>query len=158
MISYIGIDLGQKGCIAVQSKLSINKPKLHVVPFWQHWNGTKLRPPTEQEIYETLRELLSRSGDTYVCIEHPVFIPANGKKAVASLHENFGFIKGCLMALGATSFVYPKPLTWKKLTGAPGSDKSKMVRFAQRLFKHPGINELTADAVLISEYCRLYFK
>lgn len=158
MITYIGIDLGQKGAIAYQSKLSFGKPKLTVVPFWDRWGGTRLRPPTEQELCDTVVEILRTSGDTYVCIEHPVFMPLNGKKAIAGLHEHFGFMKGLFSALGVTSCYYPKPVTWKKLVNAPGSDKHKMTKLAQRLYKNPSINDMTSDAVLISEACRLYFK
>lgn len=158
MISYIGVDLGQKGAITIQSKLPGSKYQFDIIPLWAHHGGTRLRAPTENEMYDIIRNILKRSGETYVAIEHPIFMPLNGKKAIASLHENFGLMKGLMIASGASHFWYPKPREWKTLTKANGDDKSAMTKFAARLTRHKNLNDMTSDSVLISEACRLHFK
>ena len=158
MLKFIGIDLGQKGAIAVQSKLPFTKTTLEIFPFWQRFGGTRLRTATEQELLEFIKTSASGAGEVYVTVEHPVYVPSNGKKAIGVLHQNFGFVLGALGALGLDSLWLPKPVQWKKTTGFKGKDKGQMLQFAQRLFKNSSITELTADAVLISEACRLHFK
>lgn len=158
MITYIGIDLGQKGSLTIQSKLPGSKPVWTIYPFFQrHGDETRQRTLTEQEMYELLRSIV-RSSESFVTIERPVIMPGNGKKAICSLHENFGLIKGMLIGLGVTSFWYPVPMQWKKVVNAKGSDKDKMLVLASRLTKAPKLSPITADSVLICESCRLHFQ
>lgn len=158
MISYIGIDLGQKGSITVQSKLPGSKATWSIHPFFtRHGEETRQRTITDIEQYKLLKSLVSRS-ECYVTIERPVLMPGNGKKAIASLHENYGLVKGILIGLGVSSFWYPTPMQWKKIANAPGKDKSKMLVLASRLTRTSNLSPETADSVLICEACRLHFR
>lgn len=160
MIGYIGIDLGQKGAISVQSYLAGDpKPYWQIFPFYaRHFDETRQRSLTEFEIYTLLKTIISKTGDCFIAIEHPVFMPTNGKKAISVLHENFGLMKGILIGLGIESFWFPKPIQWKKVVSAKGSDKDKMLVLASRVTKAPNLSPITADSVLISEACRLHFR
>lgn len=157
MIQFIGIDLGQKGALTVQRKIPGSKLKITIHPFWHRHDGTRQRTLLDHEIATLLENTLSK-GQSYVCIEHPIFMPMNGKKAIASIHENFGLMKGLCLAYGADHFWYPKPREWKTLVNAPGNDKSKMTKIASRICTSPELNDLTSDSVLISEACRLHFQ
>ena len=158
MISYIGIDLGQKGSITVQSKLPGSKATWSIHPFFtRHGEETRQRTITDIEQHKLLKSLVSRS-ECYVTIERPMFIPGNGKKAIAVIHENFGFIKGVLISLGVSSFWFPTPQQWKKVVNAPGNDKDKMLVLASRLTKVSNLSPVTADSTLICEACRLHFR
>lgn len=158
MISYIGIDLGQKGAISVQSKLAGFKPTWSIYPFHaRHNEETRKRTLTDQELFETLKKIISTSGETFITVERPVFVPSNGKKAIAVLHENYGFVKGALQGLGVSTFWFPTPMQWKKVAQAYGNQKSKMLKQASNLCKSPNLSIDTADSVLICEACRLRF-
>jgi hypothetical protein len=159
MISYIGIDLGQKGALTIQSKLAGSKPTWEIYPFYaRHNDETRQRTLTENDFYNLFASITNRSPECYVTIERPVFMPKNGKKAVAGLHEHFGLIKGMLIGLGITSFWFPTPMQWKKEVGAPGNDKDQMLVKASQLTKAPNLSPITADSVLICEACRLRFR
>lgn len=158
MISYIGIDLGQKGSITVQSKLPGSKPTWNIYPFFtRHNEETRQRTITEQELYQLLHTIVARS-ECFVTVERPMFMPGNGKKAIAVIHENFGLMKGILIGLGIDSFWFPTPMQWKKLANAPGKDKDRMLVLASRLTKTANLSPITADSVLICEACRLHFQ
>jgi hypothetical protein len=154
-VRYVGIDLGQKGSVSVQVKRAFKKSTLEIYSFWDRFGGTRLRTATEAEIYDIIQRAAPPNCQCYIVIERPMFI-SKGMKAVASLHENFGLIKGMLLPMGHQTW-FATPQQWKKEAKAPGSDKTKMMDKAFHLFKHDGINKETADSVLISEACRLYF-
>lgn len=158
MLKYVGIDLGQKGSIAVQKKMPFKKPTLELFWFWGRHGGTKQRTMTEDELAHLLRQVLDSPAETYLAIESPMFIPGNGKKAIASMNWYYGFVLGTAKAYGVDSIWVPTPRQWKVEASAPGKDKQMMVKYANRLFKDPLINSETADSVLISEACRLRFR
>lgn len=158
MLKYIGIDLGQKGSVTVQSILSQQKPVFTVHPFWGHFGGTRLRTLMDHEYYTLFEEILRNAGETFIAIEHPVLMPKNGSKAVSSMFEKFGLLKGILMGLGATAIWEPTPRQWQSVAKAGGKDKIKGLRQANLMTRHPNLNELTADSVLISEACRLHYR
>jgi hypothetical protein len=159
MISYIGIDLGLKGAICVQSKLAFHKPTFSLYPFWDRFGGTRLRTILEEELVTLLEGIVNKSGESFVTIEHPIFLPGKSpQKVIASMHEKFGVMKGILLTLGVQGMWFPKPMQWKKVTGTPGSDKDKMFQYARRIMNHEHLNAITADAVLISEACRIHFQ
>jgi hypothetical protein len=158
MLRYIGIDLGQKGSISIQKKPPFKKPTLELHWFWGRHGGTRLRTMGEDELADLLREVFDSPAETYLTIEAPVFMPLNGKKSIASMHWYYGFVVGMAKAFNIESIWCPTPNQWKKEASSPGKDKTKMVKLATRLFKHPLINVETADSVLISEACRLKFR
>jgi hypothetical protein len=159
MMKYVGIDLGQKGAIAVQTKKPFSKPTLEIFPFWGRHGGTRLRTLTDEELVRTVQSVVALDvNEIFVTIEHPIFMPVNGKKAIAGMFKHFGILLGVCHAHYVDQLWIPKPTQWKKETGAHGSDKFAMAALASNLFKNPMIDELTADAVLISEACRLHFK
>lgn len=157
MISYVGIDLGQKGAVTVQSKLPGSKPTWHIHPFFaRHKEETKQRTLTENELYNLFHSIVTKS-ECFITIERPMLF-SKGTKAIASLHEQFGIAKGILISLGISSFWYPTPQQWKKIANAPGNDKDKMLVKASRLTKASNLSPITADSVLICEACRLHFQ
>jgi len=85
-------------------------------------------------------------------------IPGNGKKAIASLFQNYGLVKGILTGLGHTDIWTPTPMQWKKVANAPGKDKTEMLVKASKIAKAPNLSPITADSVLICEACRLYYQ
>ena len=150
MISFIGIDLGLKGAITTCKVLPIGKPVFEIYPFYCHHNEeTRLRTITENELYDLFLKICANAGQIFCTIEHPVFMPLNGKKAIASLHENFGLVKGMMIGLGVNNFWLPKPVTWKKVIDAHGNDKSEMYLKAKKYTKHLKLNTDTADSTLI---------
>jgi hypothetical protein len=157
MIQFIGIDLGQKGALTVQRKIPGSKIRITIYPFWDRHGGTRQRTLMDHEFIKLFETVLS-NGESYVAIEHPIFMPMNGKKAIASIHEAFGLVKGICMAFGADHFWFPKPREWKAVVNAPGNDKSKMTKIAARICTSQHLNDLTSDSVLISEACRLHFQ
>lgn len=157
MISYIGIDLGQKGAVTVQSKLPGCKPAWEIYPFFaRHNDETRQRTLTDNEMYELFKSIVTRS-ECFVTIERPMFMPGNGKKAIGVIHEGFGLVKGILIGLGIDSFWFPTPQQWKKLVNAPGKDKDRMLVLASRLTKTANLSPVTADSALICEACRIHF-
>lgn len=157
MISYIGIDLGQKGSITVQHKLPASKATWEIFPFFKrHGEETRMRTLLESEMYDLLAGIVGRS-ECYVTIERPMLF-SKGLKAVASLHQHYGLVQGILLGLGVSEFWNPTPVQWKKLANAPGSDKVKMLKLASKLTKAQYLSPETADSVLICEACRLHFQ
>lgn len=157
MISYIGIDLGQKGAITVQSKLPASKPTWKIYPFFmRHGEETRMRTLLDHELFDILKDIVRRS-ECFVTIERPMMF-SKGLKAVASLHEHYGLVRGMLQGLGIVQFWTPTPVQWKKIVSAPGSDKVKMLRIASKITKAEYLSPETADSVLICEACRLHFQ
>lgn len=157
MISYIGIDLGQKGSITVQHKLPGSKPTWSIHPFFKrHGEETRMRTMLDTELHELLASVVSRS-ECFVTIERPMLF-SKGLKAVSSLHEHYGLVRGILLGLGVSEFWNPTPVQWKKLANAPGSDKVKMLKIASKLTRAQYLSPETADSVLICEACRLHFQ
>jgi hypothetical protein len=157
MINFIGIDLGKKGAATVCKVLPIGKPSIEIYPFYCHHNEeSAMRTITEEELY-LLFQKICYGAQVFCTIEHPVFMPLNGKKAIASLHENFGLVKGMMIGLGVTNFWLPKPVTWKKVIDAHGNDKSVMYTKARKFTKHLKLNTDTADSALICMAGKKYF-
>jgi len=159
MIGFIGIDLGQKGALTLQTKLPGQKPKWTIYPFFtRHGEETRQRTILEIELYELLKNITRVCPNLYIAIERPMMIPGNGKKAIASLFQNYGLVKGILTGLGHTDIWTPTPMQWKKVANAPGKDKTEMLVKASKIAKAPNLSPITADSVLICEACRLYYQ
>lgn len=158
MLTYIGVDLGQKGAIACYSDLGGFRKEFSIFSNWEYHGGTKLRTATDKEIYEALSTMLKGASEIYAVIEHPIYMPGNGKKAIAGLFNNFGFMRGLLTAYNVQELWLPKPRQWQKVVGA-SSNKTRNLTMARKLC--PKLKNLTkdnSDAVLICHACRLIYQ
>lgn len=161
MNDIIAIDPGQKGGIAWDSSC---------IPM----------PQTNGDVLKNLRFL--RQTFHTALIEHVVgFIPGGGSGAMFTFGESFGYLQGCLDALGFR-VIRVRPQTWQKAlnlgkknpkekvpAGCPPEVrkaicaanslvdrewKNKLKEEAQRRFPAADVTLLTADACLILDYGR----
>lgn len=140
-MTYIGIDPGKKGAMAI-----IRGP------------GDYTLVPFDVETYS--RELLRVDGA--VCaLERVGAMPGQGVTSMFSFGENYGFIQGLLTA-NAIPYELVTPQRWKKTFEVTG-DKNSSIAVAKRLF--PGVSLLRtvnsrkdddgmAEALLLAEYAR----
>lgn len=149
---YIGIDPGSNGAIAVIDEA-----------------GSLIA----REAYDSfeISNILSRLKDEYsdcnlMCtLEKVHSMPRDGVKQAFKFGENYGFVKGSLIAFGIPFQEVP-PQTWKKEFSLIKTDKSVSIQRCKELF--PGVNLLKTDkskkesdglaeAILICEYGRRHF-
>jgi hypothetical protein len=161
MLTFLGVDLGQKGAIAAYTVMpGLNTRSVQLFSFWGYHGGTRLRTATDEELYEGLKVLLSGSSEIYACVEHPIYMgKVTPMKTMSSLFNAFGFMRGLLTAYDVEELWLPKPRQWqKKITGV-SSNKTKNLTMARRLY--PKTKDLTkdnSDAVLICHACRLVYQ
>jgi hypothetical protein len=158
MLTYIGVDLGQKGGIAVYTELAGMRKSMKVFSMWDYHGGTALRTATQVEIKDALKQMTKGSSEIYACIEHPVFMPGNGKKAIAGLFENFGFFQGLLLSYDVQELWTPTPRAWQKVVKGASSDKTKNLVMARKLYS--ATKDLTkdnSDAILICHACKVIY-
>lgn len=140
-ITYIGIDPGKDGALAVLS----DGGEVRVIPF-------------DPEEYRNV--LGAVYGPSRACLEHVGAMPGQGVTSMFSFGENFGYIKGLLEAFGI-SYELVRPQRWKKEFGI--SEKNQSIEVCKRLF--PGVPLLKnarckkyhdgmAEALLMAEYAR----
>ena len=117
-------------------------------------------PETEGDVLEKLRELKAL-GIKEATVEAVCgFIPAAGAGAMFTFGSGFGFLKGCLMALGFR-LVLVRPQKWQAALSLGkkkehGKDWKKHLRAnAQRLFPTADVTLKTADALLLLEYATI---
>ncbi|MEG2687176.1 MAG: hypothetical protein RR954_08705 [Christensenellaceae bacterium] len=96
MKHFIGIDPGKSGALAV---IDNSLQLIELVDY-------------SDKIYETLS--CYDTATTYCAIEKVHSMPKQGVVSVFSFGENFGFLKGCLAALGF-DFCEVTPQRWQKL-------------------------------------------
>lgn len=149
---YIGIDPGSKGAISVLT----DNGKLISVNIYDSYEVRKLLCDVKNNFPEC----------TFICtLESIHSMPRDGVKQAFKFGENFGFVKGTLMAL-EIPFQEVPPQTWKKEYSLLKCDKSQSIKRCKELF--PGINLLPtqrckkesdgmAEATLIAEYGRRHF-
>lgn len=147
MKTYIGIDPGQKGGIAI----------LH------ERGATAIRMP---ERWVELRDFLLgvKGRDLVVILEKSQPMPKQGVTSTFNYGVGYGELRGTLLSFGFP-FHEIRPAEWKKviLHGEPDkSDKGTSIRVCERLFPmvelvpercrkpHDGM----AEAVLLAEYGR----
>jgi len=119
-------------------------------------------PATDGDILDLFRSLrVSGSGIERAVVEEVVgFIPKAGAGAMFSFGKGFGFLLGCLMALGYRVELV-RPVKWQKsLSLGAKKDhgkgwKNHLKQTAQRLFPNAVVTLKTADALLILESSRL---
>ena len=159
---FIGIDPGMTGGLAAVNE---GGSLLSVIPI------PRLKGSTGPQDYHAIKEWfasMKKLGRVEAALERVSVRPGEGVKSTLTAGTNWGFLKGMLVAIGA-SYVEPTPQTWKKTLSLPkrsGKERQKgkedAAVLATQLF--PGI-DLTpgrkriphdgmADAVLIAEYAR----
>ena len=114
-------------------------------------------PETEGDVLEKLREIKAAGTNEAVVEQVCGFIPSAGAGAMFTFGSGFGFLKGCLMALGFR-LVLVRPQKWQAALSLGkkkehGKEWKKHLRAnAQRLFPDAEVTLKTADAFLLLEY------
>lgn len=150
----IGIDPGSiSGCISciieqVDGKTSIE--------------SFLVKDCTEPELFNRLSEMVSLIEDNGVInavIEKVHAMPKQGVCSVASFMQNYGMLRGFLIAL-RVPFKEVTPQTWMKYYGfTKAKDESKtqwkkrLRQLAEQLFPEIKMKKDIADAILIANYC-----
>jgi len=88
-------------------------------------------------------------------------MPKQGVSSTFKFGRGYGFLRGCLVALGIP-FEDVTPQTWMRALNVPprrknetkAQFKQRLRGVAQQLFPSEKITLATADALLIAEYCR----
>jgi crossover junction endodeoxyribonuclease RuvC len=115
---------------------------------------TAAMPATDGDILDLLRSLRVTGIECAVVEEVVGFIPMAGAGAMFSFGKGFGFLLGCLMALGYRVELV-RPAKWQKALSLGAKKdhgkewKSHLKGTAQRLFPHLEVTLKTADALLI---------
>lgn len=149
---YIGVDPGSNGAIAI----IIDDVVYKVVKYDSY------------EIADIIKNVVSEYSEnrTMMCtLEKVHSMPRDGVKQAFKFGENYGFVKGTLMAL-QIPFQEVTPMTWKKEFSLVKQDKSISIKRSKELF--PGVSLLPtprstkesdgmAEALLICEYGRRHF-
>lgn len=148
---YIGIDPGKAGGIAVVDHLGIVAL-------------TSKMPATVGDLLELLGRLggLSRPRAVLERVNAGVF--GQGKAGRMGVTSAFTFGRGVgrlETALAASQIPYDSvsPLTWQKALGCQsGGDKNVTKARAQALFPGVTVTHAIADALLLAEFCRRYWR
>ena len=147
----IGIDPGKGGGVA-----------------WTFGNDVhvKAMPDTEGDLRDFLNGVTTVLMEVVVVIEAiPVYVPMPGTVPVAKqvstaakLHDNYGFLKGFLMARGAAMHT-EKPQKWQKDLGIGTKSgkptkvwKNQLKNEAQKRFPGGKVTLATSDALLLLDY------
>ena len=149
---YIGIDPGSKGGIAV-----ITDTKIVSLSLYDSFQIAHIL----SQIYGEYKE-----NGIMCTLEKVHSMPRDGVKQAFKFGENYGFVKGTLMALGIPFQEVP-PQTWKKEYSLLNTTKQDSIKRCKELF--PNVNLLPterckkesdglAEALLICEYGRRHFK
>ena len=140
-MDYLGIDPGKTGGIAF---IGSGEPVAIAMP------------PTERDIYDAIA---SRDVE-FAVIEKVHSMPGQGVASSFTFGANYGFLRGCLVAL-EIPFADPTPQKWmralgirtKKKSETPSQWKNHLRQQSQQLFPMIKITRATADALLIAAYC-----
>ena len=147
-MTFIGIDPGAKGALAVVQKGDVAKMLIGVYPF-------------SLESYRTVLADLKKSGeDLLAAVEDVHAMPKQGVTSMFNFGVGFGFIQGVLSAFGIP-FELVRPQKWKKEFSI--SDKNESIAVCQRLFPDMSLlpsercrvpSDGMAEALLMAEYAR----
>jgi crossover junction endodeoxyribonuclease RuvC len=158
---FIGIDPGKAGGLVA----------IHSGDIWTRVDAVPM-PETERDIWEwidkavVVHPLIAK----FAVIERVHSMPKQGVASTFTFGMWYGFLRGCLTAVGVP-FEEVTPQTWMKELGVPGrkgcgnvrQGKNRLRGMAQQLFpdlkiwsepKSIGRQLAISDALLISEYCR----
>lgn len=147
---YLGVDPGKTGGLAMLDK---EGKILLLVSF------SNLTP---HEIYKAFGFGINCADGRTAVIEGVNAFPGQGVHSMFVFGENYGMLQGFLIAR-EIPFTKVSPVTWKKAMGLAGktgkttrTERKKLSRaLAQRLFPQcEEINDSTAEALLLAEYCR----
>jgi len=142
--SFIGIDPGKSGAIAVISSIL----------------GTFSIPFDETEYMETIRIALDE-GDVFAVVEHVGAMPKQGVSSTFAFGQNFGWILGVLSSF-RVPYELVRPQKWKKHFSCT-SDKNTSIEVARRLFpnvnlkrtpKCSKLDDGMAEALLMASYAK----
>jgi len=153
--TYIGIDPGAGGGLA---SVTVGRDVHHV----EGAAGSIPMPKTERDIWDWIESkwasgfaVIEKVGG-YMGGEDNRFLGP----AMFKFGMNYGFLRGCLIAVGIP-FEEVVPRTWQKGLGILGRKKTesktafknRLKARAQQLFPGEKVTLATADALLIAEFC-----
>jgi hypothetical protein len=129
---------------------------------------TTAMPETERDIADWIKNRCYQPdyGASYAVIERVQAMPIKGRKQGAvgmfRFGQNYGFLRGVLVATGIITFEEIRPRVWQQALGivprqkleSDSEWKNRLKSLAQQLFPSLKVTLKTADALLIAEYCR----
>lgn len=137
---YIGVDPGKSGAVAIEDE--------------DGYLAVCRCDETEHDVAVFLRSWVGNRGPAFAMIERVHSMPKQGVASSFKFGQSYGFLRGCLIALGIP-FEEVMPQKWQKAMGCLShGDKNVTKARAQQLFPGEKITHATADALLIAEYCR----
>lgn len=138
---YVGVDPGVLGGIAM---LNADGGVLRV---------TKM-PPTDRDLLAFLEDDWRRDAPIRAVLERAAASPQMGVISAFTFGKGYGALR---MALAAVRIPYEEvaPAKWQTVLGCrSGGDKNVTKRRAQQLFPSITVTHMTADALLLAEFCR----
>ena len=158
---FIGIDPGKKGAIAVINNL--NCLSLIDCPLINNKINNK-KDINIKEIKEKLEEFEPITTNTkwFAVIEKAQAMPGQGVTSMFNYGKGYGIYLGILTTLGIP-FCEIRPQVWKKEFNLIKQDKAASVAKARELYPQMASKLLKtkdgrAEALLIAEYAKLYYK
>lgn len=150
---YIGIDPGSRGAIAC-----IDNGLVSHVSIYDSYEVA--------DILKTLKDYAESLNKPVMCtLEKVHSMPRDGVKQAFKFGENYGFVKGTLMAL-KIPFQEVVPTVWKKEYSLLKQNKSASIKRCKELFPNTLLlpssrcskeSDGMAEAILICEYGRRKF-
>lgn len=148
---YLGIDPGMNGAAVL------------ITHAQQVVSVLKFKGATEKDIAEWFASMFMETsspreseepGHIRAVIERVHSMPKQGVASTFKFGMSYGFLRGMLIS-HAIPFEAVTPGVWQRKLGClSGGDKNKTKSRAQELFPHEKWTHATADAVLLSEFCR----
>ncbi len=145
--TWIGIDPGQKGAIAV---LDSEEPASVI--------DMPLLPDGDIDPYVLFKLLASMNpSETYAILEKAQAMPKQGVTGIFTYGQGYGTLL-TVLRLASIPFVEVRPLKWKKYYSL-GKDKRQVVTCAMNLYPdieyfrpQGGMKDGRAEAILIAHY------
>lgn len=146
-MTYIGIDPGKKGGIAVIDECGA------VIAY----------PYSEEILIDVIKAVLCSTYKITAAVEKVGAMPGQGVTSMFTFGTGYGYIQGVLSALSIPYQLIP-PKKWKSEYSL-GSDKKQSIKTCRRLFPDLDLvpngcrkeNDGMAEATLIAEYARRNF-
>ena len=148
MVTFIGIDPGAKGAVAVLDETA-NVIALLDMPYDKTLKSLDIK---------ALKDILDTYSDSFCVLEKCQYTPAIKGSGAFTFGKTIGMTE-TLVALSGLKHELIRPQKWQSTFSLIGKDKTSAIAVAKRLF--PSVqNKLLktkdgrADALLIAEYCR----